>query len=126
MAFDRGDFLKRFIEGFALVRLPGADQQANAVPRELLEFLSEFSQGSGHRLRAGGPFVPEEIAVLEPDGFAAAKEGEGLQGFAKFAQRLERLTAIVNGGINDFVVQAAQLGTPLLIDLFGALLDGEF
>ena len=63
---------------------------------------------------------------MEPDGFATAKEGKGLQGFAEFAQCLKRLTAVVDCRVNDFVVQAVQFGAPLLVDFFGALLDGEF
>ena len=39
---------------------------------------------------------------------------------------LTRFAAVVDGGVNDFVVQIAQLGAPMLIDFFGALLDGEF
>ena len=63
---------------------------------------------------------------MEPDNFAAAKERESLQRFANFAERLQRFAAVVHRGVDDFVVRAAQLSAPLLIDFFGALLDGEF
>ena len=67
----------------------------------------------------------EEIAVLEPDDFAAAEERQGLQGFPQLGQGLERFAAVGDGGVNDLVVHAAQFLGPLQVDLLGALLDGE-
>ena len=63
---------------------------------------------------------------MKPDDFAGAKERKGLQGLAKLAQCLKCLAAVIDGGVYDFVVETAQLGAPLLIDFFGALLDTKF
>ena len=69
----------------------------------------------------GGAFISEKIAILQPDDFGAAKEREGLQGFAKFAQGLQRFAAVAD----DLVIHPAQFGGPLLVSLAGALFDGE-
>ena len=76
-----------------------------------------------------GAFVAEEIAVLKPDNFGAAEKGQGLQRFAKPAENFQRFTAVRYRAVNDLVVHSARGGgrfCPLLINLAGALLDGEF
>ena len=49
-----------------------------------------------------------------------------MQRFAKFGQSFERFAAVVNGGIDDFVIHATEFLGPLLINLARALFDGEF
>ena len=126
MVFNRADFFECLVKRLSLVHLAGADEKTHVLPRKLLQFLRQISQRFGHRLRARGAFVAEKIAVLEPDNFAAAKERESLQRFANFAECLQRFAAVVHSGVDDFVIRAAQLTAPLLIDFFGALLDSEF
>ena len=54
------------------------------------------------------------------------KKGRVCSAFAQPGKRGERLAAVGHGGLDDFVVHAAEFLAPLLVELFGALLDGEF
>ena len=96
------------------------------MPFENFQFLRQFRQGFGDGLRGGGAFVAEEIAVAQPDGLAGAEKRQGLQGFAKFGDGGERVAAVGNGGLDDFVVHAAKLIAPLLVNFPGAFFYGEF
>ena len=124
-SFDRPDFIEGFEKGLALVHLAGADEQPDSRPFEFFKFLGQIVQRSGDRLRRRGAFVAEKIAVAQPDDLAGAKKWEGLQRFAQPGQRGERLAAVGDSGLDDFVVHAAQFITPLMMELFGALFDGK-
>ena len=87
-AFDRADLVEGFVKDLALVHFAGADEQADVLPGKLLQFLRQRGQRFGDGLGGGGPFVAEEIAVLEPDDLAAAEEGQGLEGLAQSARAL--------------------------------------
>ena len=54
------------------------------------------------------------------------KKGRVCSASRSRASAVERLAAVGNGGLDDFVVHAAQFVAPLLVKLSGALLDGEF
>ena len=54
------------------------------------------------------------------------KKGRVCRASRSFAEGLERLAAVGDGGVDDLVVHAAQLLGPLQVDLLGALLDGKF
>ena len=124
--FDRPDFIERFEKGFALVHLARADEQAHALPGKLFQFLGQFVQCFRDGLRRRGAFVAEKIAVAQPDDLAGAKKRQRLQRFAQAGEGGERLAAVGPGGLDGFVVHASQLVAPLLVQLFGAGLDGEF
>ena len=87
-----------------------------------------YGQGFGAQppFGGGGSFLAEEIAVLEPDDFCAAEKREGLKGLAQLGEGLEGFGAIVDGGVNEFVVHAAQLLAPVAEHFAGALLDSKF
>jgi len=48
-----------------------------------------------------------------------------LQRFAELADDIQRVAAIADGGLDGFMVHAAEFRRRFLEDLFGALLDGE-
>jgi hypothetical protein len=48
-----------------------------------------------------------------------------LQGFAQAGQGFQRFGAVGGLAVNDLVVHPAELGRPLLVELPGALADGE-
>ena len=93
---------------------------------KIFELLRQLRQRFGDGLRGRGALVAEKIAVAQPDNLAAAEEGEGLQRFAKFGDVLQRVTAVGDRGLDDFVVHAAKFVAPLLVNFPGAFLDGEF
>ena len=47
-------------------------------------------------------------------------------GHTERTQQQERLATVGHRGVEDFVVQAAEFLRPLVVELFGAFLDGEF
>ena len=106
--------------------MPGADEQPHALPLKVFQFLGQFLQRFRDRRGGCRAFIAQKIAIAQPDDLAGAKKGKGLQRFAQPAQRGERLAAVGNGGLDDFVVHAAQFVAPLPVKLFGARLDGEF
>ena len=72
---------------------------------------------------------------IQPDGkpgqlqefyVAQSADAPGGMGFAKSGDRLQGLAAMADGGVDFFVVHAAQIGAPLLVNFAGPLLDGEF
>src|SRR5208282_2761133 len=73
----------------------------------------------------GGAVVAEKITIAQPDDLAGAEKGQGLQRFAQSGEDSERLAAVGDRGLDDFVVHAAEFITPLPVELFGALLDGK-
>src|SRR6185312_17374233 len=118
--------IERFVKDFAFVDFGGADDETHALPGKILQLLRDFRQRFGDGRGGTGAIVGEEIAVLEPDGFAAAEEGQGLERFAEFGESFESFAAIADGGVDDLMVHAAEFFGPLLIHLPGALFDGEF
>src|SRR5690606_36907044 len=76
-------------------------------------------------LGSGSAFVAKEVAVLKPDHFAAAEEGECLKCFTKPRDSSERFAAIVDGSVDDLVVHSSELSGPFIVQLTGALFDGE-
>jgi len=122
---DGPEFLDGFREGFPAVDFSGGDEQANVVPREALEFLGQVVQGHGDGLGAGDAFVSQEIALAQPDDFAAAEEGEGLERLAESGQGPQRLLAVRDRGVNGLMVHPANLLAPVRIQLPTPLLHGE-
>src|SRR5207247_3820715 len=108
----------------ALVDVASADEEANVLPGERLEFLAQFTESFGDGLGLGGAVQAEKIAVLEPDHLCGAEKGEGVERFAQFDDGFEGLPAMGHLGVDNLVVQAPEFGAPLLVDLAGVLFDG--
>ena len=75
----RAELVERFEKSFAPVHLARADEQPDVLPREFFQFVRQFRQRLRHRRRRGRAFLAEKIAVAQPDNFAGAEEGKGLQ-----------------------------------------------
>ena len=93
---------------------------------KIFQLLGQFGERFGDGLGGGGALIAEKIAIPQPDDLAGAEKGQGLQGLAQSGDGSQRLAAVGNGGLDDLVVHAAHLVAPLLVELSGTLLDGEF
>src|SRR5258708_11912663 len=109
---DRAELVERPVEHFSLVHLACADEQSNVVPGKCLELIGKGAQAIRYVLGGSSPFIAQEIAILEPNDLGVAKEGQGLEGFTKLLQGLERLAAVRGGSINNLVVRSAELPRP--------------
>ena len=126
-ALHRAELVERLVKNLSLVHLAGADEQADVLPGKFFQLLRQVPPSvSVTACGRGGAVVAEKIAILQPDDLAAAEEGQGLQRFAQFGQGLQRSPLLATAASMISWSMPPSSSDPLLIDLPGALFDGEF
>ena len=105
--FDFGELGEFFPGGAAFVDAAGAEDElhvgAEAGFQDGEDVVEAFDAGVG----AAGDGVAQEGGVFEPDDFAAAEEGEGLEGLVDVGADATGVVGVVGGAFDDVVGEVA-------------------